>query len=50
MTKRWIAAVVLALMTVPMGTAATASGYKEKVECFFYQTFAERDPGDCVLP
>ncbi|MGH2728987.1 MAG: hypothetical protein ACRDJI_00095 [Actinomycetota bacterium] len=48
MIKRWVAIFSLALMLVPvMGSAAYASRAKERVECLFYQTFAERDLQDC---
>ena len=50
MIKRSLAVLLLALTIVPAtGSAALASGHKEKVACFFYQTFAERDPWDCVI-
>ena len=45
--KRFVAASLLALMMVPFaGSAAFAT---DKVQCLFYQTFRERDPGDCIL-
>lgn len=48
MIKRFVAVFLLALMIVPvMGSAAFASGAKERVQCLFYQTFAERDLQDC---
>lgn len=48
MIKRFVAVFLLVLMIVPvMGSAAFASKAKERVECLFYQTFAERDPQDC---
>jgi hypothetical protein len=38
---------MLALAMVPfVGTAAQASNIGEKVDCFFWQTFRERDPED----
>jgi hypothetical protein len=52
--KRSIAALVLALMAVPVGaTAASAVTRTDKVDCLFYQTFRERDVTDiaaCFLP
>ncbi len=46
--KRFTAVFLMALMIVPvMGSAALASGAKERVACLFYQTFDERDPQDC---
>ena len=54
MIKRSIAALVLALMAVPVGaTAASAVTRTDKVDCLFYQTFRERDVTDiaaCFLP
>lgn len=47
--KKAVAAMLLALMMVPfIGTAAQASNIKEKVDCFFWQTFRERDLTDYV--
>jgi hypothetical protein len=46
--KRYLAALVVGLMIVPFAGTASA-GYKERVNCFFYQTFEQRDPTDCVL-
>lgn len=46
--KRFVAIVVLALLTFPMAGPASA-GYKERVNCFYYATFAEREPTDCLL-
>jgi hypothetical protein len=46
--RRLIAAFVLALMIVPV-VGGAASAATNKVECLFYQTFRERDPGDCVF-
>jgi hypothetical protein len=46
--KRFIAVFLMALIIVPaIGSAAFASGAKERVACLFYQTFDERDPEDC---
>ncbi|MGH9197266.1 MAG: hypothetical protein ACRD1T_16195 [Acidimicrobiia bacterium] len=48
MVRRFVVAFLVALMLVPvMGSAAFASRAKERVECLFYQTFAERDIQDC---
>ena len=46
--KKFVAAMVLALMMVPF--AGVASAYEtDKLECFFYQTFRERDVTDCIV-
>jgi hypothetical protein len=45
--KRLIAIFAIALAIVPIG--ASAASATDKVDCLFYQTFRERDPGDCIL-
>ena len=47
--KRLLAAMVVGILVLPFAGSAAASGYKEKVMCLFYQTFDEREPGDCIL-
>ena len=46
--KRFIAAVVLALMAIPFGSSAWAAARTDKLDCFFYQTFREREITDCL--
>jgi hypothetical protein len=46
--KRYLAALVVGLMIVPFAGTASA-GYKERINCFFYQTFEQREPTDCLL-
>jgi hypothetical protein len=46
--KRYLAALVVGVMIFPLAGSAAASGYKERVACLFYHTFAEREPTDCL--
>jgi hypothetical protein len=49
MVKKVLAVCAMALLMVPVGGSAFAQD-TDKLDCFFYQTFRERDVTDCIVP